>query len=534
MLFSADHNLIVYDNGDAEIAARAVPDAIVKGNYAVVKATYPNLLKLNEADLDVPDPMATYEWPCQPGTEPFPTQKLVSSFMVLNPRSFIVSALRTGKTRSALWAVDWLMSRSATKIRCLVLSDIAALDKTWATEIFTHFLGRRSYEMLYGSAAAREQALARDADFYLLNHDALRIGQPRRIVTTGNDGRPRAEHVPATGLYKALLAKKFDVVIFDEAATYREHTTRMSAAARDISAHAAYVWLMTGTPTPNGPLDAYGLKKLCHPHHRLSYTTWRDTVTEPDGPFRRRPRPNAVEEVDALLHPSIRISQEQCFEPTSLKTIDLQVPLSEEQKELIRELKRELTLMLESGAEITAVNEAALRAKLIQISCGAVYDAEHNAHLVDAYPRLDKFKELCRRIPGKIIVFAPLTSILAMLWRELGDTASLIDNTMSRSRKLETLRNWQHDPSKKVILSHPGPVARGVDLSEANVVLWYAPTDRTEYYVQANERINGINQRLPRYIIKMYSSPIERDIYARLEENIHMQGLILKLKELYI
>ena len=54
----------------------------------------------------------------------------------------------------------------------------------------------------------------------------------------------------------------------------------------------------------------------------------------------------------------------------------------------MKELKRDLTLLLDKGAQIDAVNEAALRAKLIQISVGVVYDAEHVAHPVDAAPRL--------------------------------------------------------------------------------------------------------------------------------------------------
>jgi len=75
-------------------------------------------------------------------------------------------------------------------------------------------------------------------------------------------------------------------------------------------------------------------------------------------------------------------------------------------------------------------------------------------------------------------------------------------------------------------------VARGIDLSMANTIIWYAPIDRTEYFIQANERINGINQKLPRYIIRMYGCEIERKIYERLESNQSLQGLILQLKEM--
>src|ERR1019366_4435925 len=140
----ANSKYIIYE--DDECATPGL-DALVKARkpgYCAVERTFANILKLEALDLDTPDPMEDYDWPIQPGQEAFPTQKVVSSFMVRNPRSFVVSDLRTGKTRAALWAADWLMATSATPLRCLVLSDINALEGTWSTEITAHFFGRRS------------------------------------------------------------------------------------------------------------------------------------------------------------------------------------------------------------------------------------------------------------------------------------------------------------------------------------------------------------------------------------------------------
>src|ERR1019366_3775048 len=347
----ANGKYIIYE--DDECATPGL-DALViarKPSYCAVENTSENILKLEALDLDVPEPMEAYDWPSQPGQEAFPTQKSVSSFMVRNPRSFVVSDLRTGKTRAALWAADWLMGQSERPLRCLVLSDINALEKTWATEITAHFFGRRSFEMLHHtSAAKRLSALEREADFYLLNPDALRMGRPKRVVDKTPEGKIiRVRTTPPTGLYEALLAKKFDIIIFDEATTYRETGTETFKCALELSKRASFVYLLTGTPTPNGPLDAFGLKHLCHPTHKLSFKLWQDMTTTPDGPFRRRPRPEAVALVDELLQPSIRIIQDQCFTPTPLTVLDLGAPMSEEQKEKMQELKTELSIMVGAG-----------------------------------------------------------------------------------------------------------------------------------------------------------------------------------------
>jgi hypothetical protein len=61
--------------------------------------------------------------------------------------------------------------------------------------------------------------------------------------------------------------------------------------------------------------------------------------------------------------------------------------------ELFKVLKRDLTLQLEKGT-VNAVNEASLRLKLIQISCGAVYDMDHRATRVDCSRRLAVLREV--------------------------------------------------------------------------------------------------------------------------------------------
>ena len=532
----ANDKYIIYEGDEADVAAPLAKSAVP--GYCAVERTYHNMLLLTGMDLDVPDPMEDYTWPAAPGVEAWDTQKQVSSFMVLNPRSFVVSDLRTGKTRSALWAADWLMSSAGRRLRCLILSDINALENTWANEITTHFLGRRTFEMLHHTDSnKRVAAVERDADFYLLNPDGLRIGRPQKISERDETGHIiRVRNVPATGLYKALMDKHFDIIIFDEASTYRETGTETFKCALELSKKASFVYQLTGTPASTGPLDAYGLKRLAHPSYKLSFKSWRDMTTEADGPFRRKPRPEAAALVDQLLQPSIRIVQDQCFTPTPLEVLDMEAPLSTAQKEAMAELKAELSIMMDSGVRIDAVNQAALRAKLIQISCGVVYDQEHRSHVVGAgaraIPRLEMLKTLCDKIPGKLIVFAPLTSVLPLMYERLGPESTLIDSSLSKQHKLKLLREWQTSSTSRVLLSHPGPVARGIDLSMANTIIWYAPIDRTEYYIQANERINGVNQTKPRYIIRISGCSIEEKIYKRLESNQSLQGLILQLKEM--
>ena len=555
MIFYEADNLIVYQ-GDEVPKARPLAFKVSEdGKSCAVKATYANLVALNELDLDTPDPVENYDWPSSPFTgPPFETQKRVTSFCVLNPRCFVVSDARTGKTRASLWAADWLMCHAKKKIRALIVSDINPIYKTWVPEIGEHFIGRRSYEVLHGSCANREKGLSRDADFYLINPAGLIIGAPRRIIEdtpwddlaerekskygsrrayeTFSGKKRRVRVVSASSVYAGLMEKKFDIVIFDEADNFRNDMSEQAKAARALSKEASYVWLLTATPSPEGPQDAYGLKRLCEPSYKMSYKFWLEKVTRPEGPFRRVPRENSHVMVEELLQPSIRITQDQCFTPTPLKgPVYLRVPLSDEQKRHIRELKRELIIRLKTGGEISAVNEGALRTKLLQISCGAVYDERHVEHIIECTPRLDVFRKLIVSLNRKVIVFAPFTSVVNMLGRAVAGSV-VLDQGLSRKAKLELLSKWQMSSGNMPLISHPGPVARGIDLTVADVIIWYSPCDRAGWFAQANERINGINQKRPRWIIAMSGCALEEDIYDTLQGKQELQGLMLRLKEI--
>jgi hypothetical protein len=423
--------------------------------------------------------------------------------MVENPRSFVLSEWRTGKTRAALWAADFLLEQHP-EWKCLVVSDLKAIQDTWAQEITGHFLGKRSYELLLGPAAKRLELLNRPADFYLVNHDGLRV------------------------MSSSLLQKRFAIILFDET-TYKSHSGLTYKAAKDLSRWAQHVHVLTAEPTSKSPLDAYCVKTLCQPDCGLTYTRWKNQTTCQDGyfPGQRKPLAGAEQMVADLLSPSIRITQEQVFTPTKLNSWYLKAELSDEQRRYMRELRKELLINIDGG-KIDAVNMAALRTKLIQISCGVVYDTDHIHHRIDASPRCDLLKKLIKGISGRKIVFTPFISTNKLLYDEISGS---IVYEGTRENKDKAMNDWKYSEGC-VLLSHPSPIARGIDLAVCNVIIWYGPVDRTEFFTQACERINGINQTKPRYVIRMYGCSIEKEIYDRLDANMDMHGVIMKLKEM--
>jgi SNF2 family DNA or RNA helicase len=151
-------------------------------------------------------------------------------------------------------------------------------------------------------------------------------------------------------------------------------------------------------------------------------------------------------------------------------------------------------------------------------------------HRVDVAPRIAALREVMAECPAKIIIFAPLTSVLNLLNQELKEfTRAVINGAVTQKERSELFRSFQDDEKPRVLIADPATMAHGLTLTAASTIIWFAPTDRTELYLQANKRIDRPGQVRSTTIVHLAASPVEREIYRRLAANESMQGLILQL-----
>lgn len=536
MWHDQETNTLIYETQDQRLL-QFIPTAVpINGQYIAIPATLTNLGVLRVLKYPVIRPLNDYDWPRQQRAVPTPfhAQIETANFLAVNPRASCLSDMGTGKTLSALWAADAIMAdvrRSGqSRIRTLVAAPLSTLHSVWLDSINLHFLGRRRGALVHGTEQQRIDALSEDVDFYVINHDGLKTG-----ISVINTHNGRGRRVELKGFAAALAARAdIAIAIVDEAGAFRDSRSIRSRTAKLVLSSREYLWLLTGTPTPNGPLDAYGLGKLLNNCHGETRTSFENRVMIPvmGSRFKKVPRRGAHEEALKLLEPAIRFPIEACVDLPELSIQPRDVPLSSEQRKLMRELKAELMLKLEAGEKISAVNEAALRSKLLQICCGAIYDDSHSAHPVDCKPRLLELINIIENEP-KVLVFAPFTSAVNLLNIGLEKfSREVIIGATSLKDRTRIMRAFQNEEHPRVILADAEPISRGQTLTAAAVSVWWGPTDKTETYLQANKRMHRPGQTRACTVVNLIGSPIEREIYRRLANNEAMQGLMLKLVEL--
>lgn len=525
MMYSEKHNACVYPIAEINNAAYYVQGAKPVGEqHLAVPCTLYSMMQMTHLRLPAMSPMIhEYTWPRNISLvpEPFMHQKTTASFMTLNPRHFVLNDMGTGKTLSTLWALHYLKSKGYIR-RAVVITPKSTMKRVWEDEIRKHFLGLLTSVILHGSEQDRLAKLSSDSDVYIINHDGIGVGKAR-----DNLGR-----LQPGALAKALAERAdIDVVIVDELAVFRTTSAQRYKMLNLICKNKNYVWGLTGGPTPNAPTDAYGQARLVRRDYKESFIQMRDKTMHKINDFQWLPKKEAPEHVARVLSPSIRFDRDQCIDLPPLTHSHLDVELSDNQKKAYNELKKTLRTQLEGG-QINAVNEAALRTKLIQVGLGAVYGAAQAVSRVDCAPRLTALQEILEATPGKVLVFCPLVSVTEMICAEVaswGYSCVKINGSVSQNVRDRAFLDFQQQTNPRIIVADPTTMAHGLTLVAAATIVWYGPTDNHETYDQANARINRPGQKSSMHIVTLAATPVERAIYKRLKDKESMQGAILDL-----
>ena len=290
----------------------------------------------------VPSPISrNYKWPGM--YRPMIHQRETAEFLTLHKKAFCFDEMGTGKTMSAAWAADYLMTIGKVR-RVLVICPVSIMQAAWQQDLFKCLM-HRTVGIAHGVKDKRAQVINSDVEFVIINYDGVPIVE------------------------KELREGGFDLIIMDEANMVKNATAKRSKSIRSLIGADTRVWLMTGTPAAQSPEDAYGLAKMVSPERVPKFAgAWRDMVMQKINMYKWVPRTRAKDIVHMALQPAIRHTKEECLDLPEMMVVDRMVPLTKQQERYYKVLKEQM-LALAAGEEITAVNAAAMMNKLLQLSC---------------------------------------------------------------------------------------------------------------------------------------------------------------------
>lgn len=463
---------------------------------------------LRKLGYDVPSPILThYDW--RDG-QPFNSQKSTAALLTLEQRAYVLNGMGTGKTKSALWAFDYLRSNNVCG-KMLVSAPLSTLSFTWAREIF-NTLPHVKCAVLHGS---KEQRLAKlndpTVDIFIINHDGHKVILPE------------------------LLARKdINVLLIDELAVFRNGSSSRTKEMCILANSMAWVWGMTGSPIPTSPTDAWAQARIVTPHRVPKFFgRYREDLMSKITAFKWHPKNDAVDKAFATLQPSVRFTLDDVVELPECIERFVDVEMGPKQGKIYKALLDQCYAAVQSQ-EITAANAGAVMVKLLQVSTGWVYAKDKSIVPLDNNKRIEALMDAINATDRKVLVFAPfkhaLKGISAALTSE-GIEHATVDGDTSENQRAQIFNLFQNTNKYQVLLAHPQCLAHGITLTAAATVIWFAPVTSLEIYEQANARIRRVGQKHKQLVLHLQSTPVEKKIYKMLQGKQKVQNALLKLFE---
>lgn len=494
------------------ITSNITKSAVVEKNIVAVRWGLKESQTLASLGFDAPSPMLRdYKWTGK--HTPFEHQKTTASFLSLRKRAFCFNEQGTGKTASVIWTADYLMKRGLVK-RVLVLCPLSIMKSAWQKDLFT-FAMHRSCSVAHGTSTQRRKIIKAGAEFVIINFDGLAV------------------------VADEIMDGGFDLIVVDEANAYKNaQTNRWKVFNKILKATDPRLWMLTGTPAAQSPVDAYGLAKMVNPEGcPRSFTDFRAAVLTKITNFKWVPKPTSPAYVHNLLQPAIRFEKKDCLDLPEVTHIDREAPLTAQQVKYYNQLKNEMLLEAD-GEEVSAVNAATKINKLLQISGGAVYTDTGEVLEFDVSNRLSAVLEVIEEASNKVLVFVPFTHTIALLKERLeqeGISCGVINGSVSVNKRSELVDQFQANKNPHVLIIQPQAASHGLTLTAADTIIWYAPVTSVETYLQANARINRPGQKNAMTIVHICGSDVEAKLYTMLQNNIaHHEKIIDLYREVII
>tara|TARA_B110000211_G_scaffold38755_1_gene39532 strand:- start:6735 stop:7859 length:1125 start_codon:yes stop_codon:yes gene_type:complete len=366
----------------------------------------------------------------------------------------------------------------------------------------------RRVDVAYGSKKKRTEVIEGDAEYVVVNYDGVHI------------------------IEDAIVKGGFDLIIVDEATHYKNAQTKRWKALKRLMAAEPWLWMMTGTPAAQSPVDAFGLARLVNPTAVPRFAgAFRDRVMTKVTNFRWVPKPDATETVYQVLQPAIRYTKDECLDLPPMVYVKREVALTRQQNKYYKLLKDSL-VMDAGGEQVSAANAAVAMNKLLQISCGAVYTDSGDTLEFDITHRYTVLREVIDESSKKVLVFVPFKHVIDILVDKLeadGITTEVIRGDVPAPKRTEIFSRFQKADNPRVLVIQPQAAAHGVTLTAANTVVWWGPTSSLETYLQANARVHRAGQDHKCTVVQLEGSAIEKRVYAMLDNKINIHTKMIDL-----
>lgn len=322
----------------------------------------------------------------------------------------------------------------------------------------------------------------------------------------------------------------FDMIIIDESSRFKSaKAKKFKKLAKMIDLDKHRVYLLSGTPVPNGWQDIWSQIFLLDKGKRLGTSFWKflDNYFMTFG-YKRVMLKETKKYVMQLIKDICVFASSENIELPKLTEEKIMMDFSQEKQEMFNNFQNNYILDIEDE-EISVLSKQILINKCLQLSNGAIYNDKEGNYKIFDNSKIDFVKKYSEEHPEEnILVFYSFKFDKNRLL-EL-DGAELINDVESKNR-------WNEGKIKIGVIS-PYSFQYGGNLQYGGyTIIWFGLLWGLENYLQSNKRIYRQGQKHDVKIMYLmmnktwdeyvYKAVVSKEITQNdFLENINMKNLI--------
>ena len=394
-------------------------------------------------------------------------QAMAIQRMLDSPVQLLALPMGAGKSVITLTAIQELMFDRFEVSKVLVVAPLRVAELVWHAEVqkWDHLQGL-TVERVLGDKRERMAALMRPADVYVINRE--NFAWLVELVEVSGEAWP------------------FDCVIVDENIGFKDRGSKSWKALKRVRDQVKRLYMLTGTPTPNGLMELWAQISIMDQGQRLgrSLTAYRDRWFAPDKRngmvvYTWKLRPGAEAEIYAAVGDVMLSVQGGVSLPQRIDNV-VPVAVSDAARRRMREIEQTMVT-----GNVSASSAGVLAGKLAQMANGAVYDDLGGVE--EIHPaKLEALGEIVEQ--GE--------PVLCLITYRHDWTR--IKAAFPQARQFDgeaSLRAWQAGKVPLLVM-HPASGGHGVDGLQlgGNTVAWFGLPFSLDLYQQANARLHRSGQ----------------------------------------
>jgi len=415
-------------------------------------------------------------------------QQKAVNFQCTRPNSMLWLDMGLGKTVITLTSMAHLIKTQFLR-GVIIVAPIRVIRLVWRQEAvkWEHTKHLR-FSMVTGTKDQRTRALLRPADVYLINYENL--GWLSETIQTY--------------FVKKDKPLPFNGIIWDEISKMKNSSTNRVKAFRKIADKFDWSTGLTGTPASNGYKDLHGQFLVVDKGERLgtSKTAFRTRFYRKVGPYKEVAYEDTEDTIKKLIGDiTLEMSAEDYNPLPDLMVNDVEIEMPDDLRAKYEKMEKEFFLVLDSGKEIEAFNQASLTNKCLQFSNGAMYP-------IAGMPLWEPVHDLKLEALEEIIDEAQGSPILCS-YAYRSDAARIMEKfkhldpiNLTECKSEASLNNAMHrwkTGDCALMIGHPASMGHGIDGLQKNghILVWYGLNWSLDLYEQFNARVRRQGQGVP-------------------------------------